>query len=160
MLVDFNSLPDNSKVWIYQSNKEFSKKQQDKISVLLDNFVDFWTHHGDDIKGSYDIKYGHFIILAIDESYNAISGCSIDASINIISEIENKYGVELLNRMNTAFRDGENINIVSLPDFQKYAKMQKILPETIVFNNMITTKEELKNEWEVKANQSWHKRYF
>ena len=160
MLVDFNALPDTSKVWIYQSNKEFSDLQQKEISNILDDFVDFWTHHGDDIKGSYQIRYRHFIILAIDESYNSISGCSIDASIKIISEIENKYNVELLNRRSTAFRDGENINVVSLPDFQKYAGMQKILPETIVFNNMVTTKKALENEWEVRADSSWHKRYF
>ncbi len=160
MLVEFNTLADTSKVWIYQANKEFTKAQQDKIADILDDFVDFWTHHGDDLKASYKIIYNHFIVLAIDENYNSISGCSIDASTNVMQQIESKFNVELLNKMNTAFKDGENINIVSLADFQKYIELNKINSDTVVFNNMVTTKKSFETDWEVKANQSWHKRYF
>ena len=44
-------------------------------------------------------------------------------------------------------------------DFQKFAKERKITSETIVFNNMVNTKEDFENNWEVPANQSWHKRF-
>jgi len=66
----------------------------------------------------------------------------------------------LFNKLQTAFKYGENINIVSLAEFQKYAKEQKIDRHTIVFNNMIQTKKELETNWEVIANKSWHSRYF
>ena len=160
MLFEFKDLADNSKVWVYQSNREFTTNEVDEISILIEKFVGNWKRHGDDLKASYQIKYNQFIILAVDESYNNISGCSIDASANLFKQIEDKYNVELFNKLNTAFKDGDNINIVSLSEFQKYVSEQKINTKTIVFNNMVKTKKELETKWEVAADESWHSRYF
>ena len=46
-----------------------------------------------------------------------------------------------------------------MADFQKYAKLRKITADTIVFNNMVTSKGEFENNWEVTADKSWHKRF-
>ncbi len=160
MLFEFKDLADNSKVWIYQSNREFTANEVDEVCILIEKFVGNWKRHGDDLKASYQIKYNQFIVLAVDESYNNISGCSIDASANLFKQIEDKYNVELFNKLNTAFKDGDNINIVSLSEFQKYVSEQKINIKTIVFNNMVQTKKELETKWEVAAEESWHSRYF
>jgi len=160
MLFEFSDLVETSKVWIYQSNREFTSNEVEEISILIENFVGTWKRHGDDLKASYQIRYNQFIILAVDESYNNISGCSIDASANLFKQIENKYKVELFNKLNTAFKDGENINMVSLSEFQKYVSEHKINANTIVFNNMVQTKKELETKWEVAAKESWHSRYF
>ncbi|MCD6544756.1 MAG: ABC transporter ATPase [Flavobacteriaceae bacterium] len=160
MFVNFDSLADSSKVWIYQSSREFTAKEVDEIEVVLRNFVSTWKRHSKDLRSSFQIKYNQFVILAIDESYNNFSGCSIDASTNIFKNIEEKYNVDMFNKMNTAFKNGEHINIVTLSDFQKYIKENKINNKTIVFNNMITTKKELDNRWELAAEDSWHSRYF
>ena len=160
MYVDFDSLSDSSKVWVYQSSREFTEKEVEGISKILRDFVEIWKRHSKDLRSSYKIRYNQFIILAVDESYNGISGCSIDASTNMFKRIEGKYNVDMFNKLNTAFKHGEHINIVSLSDFQKYVKKNKINSKTIVFNNMITTKKEMENKWELAAEDSWHSRYF
>jgi len=160
MLVNFDHLADSSKIWIYQSNREFTVNEIHEINEMLDKFIGSWKRHGDDLKASYQIKYNQFIILAVDEDHNEVSGCSVDASTHVFKQIEQTYHVDLFNKLNTAFKDGENINIVSLADFQKYVKQQKINSKTIVFNNLIKTKKELSTAWEVDAENSWHNRYF
>ncbi len=160
MFVKFESLVNSSKVWIYQSNREFTANEVNEISEVLKDFVGSWKRHSKDLKASYQIRYNQFIILAIDESYNNFSGCSIDASTNLFKNIEEKYHVDMFNKLNIAFKNGDHINIVTLSDFQKYVKEKKINKKTIVFNNMITTKKELENEWELAAEDSWHSRYF
>ena len=160
MLVKFESLVNSSKVWIYQSSREFTANEVNEISEVLKDFVGSWKRHSKDLKASYQIRYNQFIILAIDESYNNFSGCSIDSSTNLFKNIEEKYHVDMFNKLNIAFKNGDHINIVTLSDFQKYVKEKKINKKTIVFNNMITTKKELKNEWELAAEDSWHSRYF
>jgi len=160
MYVDFDTLKDSSRVWVYQSNREFREEEVMIINEKLENFVQEWTRHGDNLKASFDIKYNHFIVLAVDESFNQVSGCSIDASTHVFKKFEEEFGLELLNKLNTAFKDGDHINVVSLADFQKYVKEQKIQPETLVFNNLIQNKAELRTSWEVPANRSWHNRYF
>lgn len=159
MFTPYKNLPNNAKVWIYQSNRAFTATEIAIISEKSEVFVNQWTHHGDSLKGSFTIKYNQFLVLAIDESFNEISGCSIDASIHFIKELEQEMEVELLNKMNISFKDGDNINIVSLAAFQQFAKAKKITKDTIVFNNMVASKEAFETQWEVPANQSWHQRF-
>ena len=159
MLVSFDSLEDSSKIWIYQSNREFSEQEVAEISNELENFIGAWKRHGEDLKASYQIKYNQFIVVAVDENYNEISGCSIDASVNLMKQFEQKFGIDLTNKLNISFKDNNNINVVSMANFQNYAKLQKITSKTIVFNNMITNKGDFEKNWEVTADKSWHKRF-
>ncbi|REE82225.1 hypothetical protein BX611_1771 [Lutibacter oceani] len=159
MLVSFEKLENSSRVWIYQSNREFSENEIAKIKIKIESFVSNWQRHGEDLKGSYKIKYNQFIILAVDENFNDVSGCSIDASVNLIKNIEQEFSVDLTNKLNISFKDNSNINIVSMAEFQKYAKQEKITSNTIVFNNMVNTKEDFEYNWEVTADRSWHKRF-
>ncbi len=159
MFTEYTKLPDTSRIWIYQSEREFNEKEINHINEKATLFIENWTRHGEDLKGSFDIKYQQFLVLAVDEGFNNVSGCSIDASVRFVQELEKELKLDLMDKMNISFKDHDRINIVKLADFQKYAKEQKITSETIVFNNMISTKAEMKTKWEVPASESWHKRF-
>ncbi|MFY9243581.1 MAG: ABC transporter ATPase [Polaribacter sp.] len=159
MFTEYKNLPNNSRVWIYQSNREFTEKEVVYISTEAEQFIKKWTRHGDSLKGSFTIKYNQFLVLAVDESFNNVSGCSIDSSVRFVQSLENELQIDFMDKMNIAFKDHENINLVKLADFQKFAKEHKITNETVVFNNLVTTKEDFENNWEIPAKQSWHKRF-
>jgi hypothetical protein len=142
MFTEYKNLPNNSRVWIYQSDREFTNNEIEFISEKAIDFINQWTRHGDDLKGSFTIKYNQFLVLAVDESFNNVSGCSIDSSVRFIKELENELQLDLMDKMNVTFKDNDNINLVKLSDFQKFAAAQKITTETIVFNNMVATKED------------------
>ncbi|GFD76348.1 ABC transporter ATPase [Tenacibaculum sp. SSH1-16] len=159
MFTEYKKLPQNSRVWVYQSDREFTQEEIELISAKALLFIDNWTRHGDDLKGSFTIKYNQFLVLGVDENFNNVSGCSIDASVRFIQELEKELELDLMDKMNISFKDGDNINIVKLPEFQNFAKEQKITAKTVVFNNMVNTKEDFETKWEVPANQSWHARF-
>lgn len=159
MYVDFDTLSDSSRVWVYQADRTLTEQEVEQISDYLRNFVNTWKRHGDDLTASYKIEYSQFIMLAVDENVNEVSGCSIDSSVHIIKEIEKTFDVDLLNKMKVSFKDGTNINTVTLSDFKKYAAANKINADTIVFNNMINSKAELAEAWEVEASKSWHAKF-
>ncbi|QNM85906.1 ABC transporter ATPase [Polaribacter pectinis] len=159
MFTAYKNLPNNSRVWIYQSDREFTNKEIEFISAKAEEFINQWTRHGDDLKGSFTIKYNQFLVLAVDESFNNVSGCSIDSSVRFIQQLENELQLDLMNKMNVTFKDNDTINLVKLSDFQNFAKERKVTSETIVFNNMVNSKEEFENNWEVPAKESWHKRF-
>lgn len=159
MFTEYKKLPQNARIWVYQSGREFTQEEIEFISAKALLFIDNWTRHGDDLKGSFTIKYNQFLVLAVDENFNNVSGCSIDASVRFVQELEKELELDLMNKMNVSFKDGDNINIVKLPEFQNFAKEQKITAETVVFNNMVNTKEDFETKWEVPAHQSWHARF-
>lgn len=159
MLVDFNDLPETSRVWIYQANRSFSLEELEEIKQKLNEFIAQWTAHGADLKAGYDIKYKRFITIGLDQGINAASGCSIDASVHFILELEKAYDVDLMDKMNVSFKQGEFVAYKTLADFKKMAKNKSVSPNTIVFNNLVTNIAEYRTNWEVPAKDSWHNRF-
>lgn len=159
MLVDFDILPDHSRVWIFQASRTFTSDELQEIKEGLDDFVQQWTAHGSDLMAGYTIRYNRFIVLALDQSKMAASGCSIDASVHFIQELEKKYDVQLLDKMNVSYKQGEFVAYKPLTDFKKMAKQRAVSGNTIVFNNLVATKAEYLENWEVPASESWHARF-
>lgn len=159
MFVEYNQLPNNSRVWVYQSDRMFTSDEIDFISKNAEVFINQWTRHGSNLKGSFTIKYNQFLVLAVDEGFNNVSGCSIDASVHFVQDLEKELQVDMMDKMNISFKVNDHINVVKMKTFKEFAEQQKINAETVVFNNMVATKQELENSWEIPAEQSWHKRY-
>jgi hypothetical protein len=159
MLIPFENLPDSSRVWIYQANRSFSDQELQEITTQSENFITQWTAHGANLKASFEIRYKRFIIFGLDQEVNMASGCSIDASVQFIQQLEMQYSVELLDKMNVSYKQGEFIAYKNLIDFRKMAKEKAVSPNTIVFNNLVNTKAEYLTDWEVPASESWHNRF-
>ncbi|MNL67462.1 hypothetical protein D3C87_1920500 [compost metagenome] len=90
----------------------------------------------------------------------AATGCSIDSSVEFIQGLEKKYNVDLLDKMNVTFKNGEHIAHKTLIDFKKMVKDKSVSENTIVFNNLVNNIEEFNESWEVPAADSWHSRFF
>lgn len=159
MLVDFNTLPENSRVWIYQANRSFSDKEIEEIESKLDVFLTNWAAHGSDLQAGYVIKYKRFIVIALNQNLNSATGCSIDASVQFIQQLEKEYNVDLLDKMNVSYKQGDFIAYKTLVDFKKMAKDKAVSKNTIVFNNLVNTIMEFNESWEVPASESWHSRF-
>jgi hypothetical protein len=159
MLVDFNTLPDSSRIWIYQASRTFKENELLEITGALDSFIQNWTAHGNDLNAGYEIRYNRFIVIALDQSSQSATGCSIDASVHFVQQLEKKYGVELLDKMNVSYKQGAFVAYKKLTDFKTMAKQKAISKNTIVFNNLVATKGEYKEHWEVPASESWHVRF-
>lgn len=160
MLVEFSTLPLDSRIWVYQSDRKFSESEVIEIDESLKSFIESWSAHGQSLEASYLLKYERFIIISVNQDVQAASGCSIDASVLFIQSLEQKYNVDLLDRMNVTFKTGEYIAYKTLIDFKKMAKAKSVSPSTIVFNNLVNTIEEWEDFWEVPASESWHSRFF
>ncbi|MDO7171259.1 ABC transporter ATPase [Mariniflexile sp. AS56] len=159
MLVDFNTLPEESRVWIYQANRSFSEQELEEIQAKLNVFIENWTAHGSDLQSGYLIKYNRFIIFGLNQKMNAATGCSIDASVHFIQQLEKDYNVDLMDKMNVSYKQGEFVAYKTLLDFKQMAKDKAVSKNTIVFNNLVTNIAEFNENWEVPASESWHSRF-
>ena len=159
MLVDFNTLPETSRVWIYQANRSFTDEELEEIHHKLTEFISVWASHGKDLQAGFEIKYKRFIVIALNQDIQAATGCSIDSSVAFIQQLEQDYNVDLLDKMNVSFKQGEFVAYKPLTDFRKMAKDKAVSKNTIVFNNLVTNIAEYKENWEVPASESWHGRF-
>ena len=159
MLVDFNTLPKESRVWIYQANRSFTEDELNEIDIKLKQFITDWTAHGKDLQAGFKLVYKRFIVIALNQNANMATGCSIDASVRFIQQLEQDYNVDLMDKMNVSYKQGEFIAYKPLVDFKKMAKHKAISKNTIVFNNLVTNIAEFNENWEVPASDSWHSRF-
>ena len=159
MLVDYKTLPENSKVWIYPSSRKFYPNEIEEIELKLKNFVENWKKNEGNFKASYRFLYNRFLILIVDDENIILSNNDIDTSVSFILELQNFYKVELLDKMNVCFKQGEYIQYKELKDFKKLLKNKAITGKTIVFDNLITSKTDLENYWEIPIEDSWYNRY-
>lgn len=156
---EYDSFPENSRVWIYQADQNFDL---DYIEVLLKKLATFakeWTSHNNALHALAMLYYERFIVLMVDESKAGASGCSIDKSVHFIQSIEKEFNVQLFDRMNFAFKIDNQVYSVPHTRFSELYQDGLINDETIVFNNLVNTKIDFETKWEVALGQSWHKQF-
>lgn len=160
MYVPYNTLPDDSRVWIYQSNRVFNQEEIQYIEEQSVAFVEQWTRHGEKVRGSFLTVYDRFLIIAVDQDFVEVSGCSIDASVKLVQQIQAQLNVDMLNKLSIAYKQKEEVQVADITTFTKLAKEGTIDVDTVVFNNMIDTKKGVETLWEVPAKESWQSRFF
>jgi len=151
---------ENSRVWVYQSDKKLSDSEVQQIQNQLDSFTTSWTAHNNQLKAKAEIRYNRFLILIVDESQAGASGCSIDKSVNFMKQVGEQFNINLLDRFNLAYREGSEVLSAPRHDFEEMLKQGNINTQTIVFNNMVQNLSELQTKWEVPFKDSWHIQLF
>jgi hypothetical protein len=160
MYIPFNQLSNQSKVWIYASEKRLTAEQCALISIELKYFTDVWQAHGVDLKASFLIQQNHFIIIGVDETHHAPSGCSIDKSVQVIKSIESKLNIDLMNRMIVYFLSNNQVESIRANDISKSIKDGVINIDSQIFDNTITSMESYQKAWLKPAKETWLNRYF
>ena len=155
MKVDFKNMPDDSRIWIYQSDRDLIESEMSMIDDKTSLFLDSWQAHGKDLECSYTIIHKRFIIIAVNENINPIGGCSIDYSLKLINDISDSIQLNLLNRLIVNFKVDNKISSASLNDLKSKIKGGTLCSETIIFNTTINTKGELLNDFEIDIGSSW-----
>jgi hypothetical protein len=153
-LLDGNFHPD-SRVWVYQCNRLFSLNEALEIEELLKEFTMQWKSHGTPVKGEAHLFFGQFIILIADETATGVSGCSTDSSVRLIKDIEQKFGVNMFDRTTLAFVVKDKVELLPMSQLQHAFDNGFISGDTLYFNNLVLTKEELESKWIVAVKDSW-----
>ncbi|MGS2761974.1 ABC transporter ATPase [Sinomicrobium sp. M5D2P9] len=159
MYIPFNELPETSRIWIYQANRSFTEEELTGIKARTEVFLKEWTAHGAALQAGFEIKYNRFIVIGLNQDVHTASGCSIDASVHFIQQLEKDYNVDLLDKMNVSYKQGDFVAYKPLMEFKKMAKDRAVSGKTIVFNNLVANKQEYEEHWEVPAEESWHSRF-
>lgn len=158
MYVPFGQMPDDSRIWIYQSNRSLDTQEVEVASAVLLNFTEQWTAHKNNLKASFTILYQRFIVLAVDEKAAGASGCSIDSSVRVLQQLQKELDVDLFNRTLIYYKAEEDyIDSAEMGDFKALLSSGELTADTVVFNNMIEQINQLDTEWEVPVSKSWHK---
>jgi hypothetical protein len=152
-------LPENfdrkSRVWVYQSNRLFSMSEALEIEAMLNKFSADWRSHGAEVEAYANLFFGQFVVLMADETKAGVSGCSTDSSVRFMKELGQQFNSDFFNRTNLAFFIKDKIQVLPMNQLQYALDNGFITPDTLYFNNLVQTKEELENKWIIPVKDSW-----
>jgi len=155
MIVAINEIPDWCKIWVFPSSRKFYEQEIPDLKESIETFLNNWTNEGQSLNCAYELRYDRFIIISVDDSEISLSLEAHDALSTFIQVLEKKLAVILLDKINVCYKQGEFVQYKDIIEFKKMMKNKGVSPKTTVFDNMITTKEELKNDWEINIMDSW-----
>lgn len=126
----------------------------------MNDFIGEWQAHGQALAAMAEIYHHQFIILSVDEQIAGATGCSIDKSVHLMKELESKFNINLFDRFRMAYKSGEEIINCSREEFEDRIKKGIVNENTLVFNNLISSRKELETSWNIPLSDSWHAKVF
>lgn len=153
-------ISEDSRIWIYQSDRPFTIDEEQAIKQVLSNFTAEWQAHGHALAALAEIYHHQFIIISVDEEIAGATGCSIDKSVHLMKELESKFKINLFDRFRMAYRAGEEIINCSREEFEERIGKGIVDAQTLVFNNLISRRKELQTSWNIPLADSWHAKVF
>ncbi len=136
----FTQFPDQSKVWLYQSDRAMSKEEISKLESELLTFVEGWAAHGNQLWATAKVLNPYFAVVAVNDSLVPPSGCSVDASIHRLKDIGQEMGINFFNRMNVTIQEGEEQRQIHFSELKAHQ-------EALIFDPMISSLGELRAAW-------------
>ena len=157
-MTTYQELPASTRVWIYHSNVPFQDNLIPEVKMHLQQFARNWVSHNNQLRSFGDVLYNRLIVLMVDESMAGASGCSIDKSVNFLKALQDKYQVDLFDRMIFSYKDGEELRSADRDTFAQLYASGQINDETLVLDTLVKNKGEMEAGLFKPLGQSWHKR--
>lgn len=148
------------RIWIYQSNRELTETEANRILEKLTAFTAQWRAHGKQLAAWAEVRYNFFIIITVNEAVAPPTGCSIDKSVHLLKELEQELNVDLFDRMQITYKDGNRVKVTSRAGFEQLINDGTIHEDTTVFNNLVQDRKDLETTWEIPLKDSWHAKVF
>jgi hypothetical protein len=159
--IRFDQLPADARLWIFAAERPLATPEAARVLEEADAFINQWMAHGVPLTAGRDLRHNQFVLVGVDERAAGVSGCSIDALVRRMQQLESVLGLELINNGPVLYREGDAVVRVSRERFAELAAAGTVSPNTRVFDNTLTRVGDLlAGKWEVKAADSWHARAF
>lgn len=158
--VPFDALPDDAHVWCFAAEPEPGPRETAHLLDSMQRFVEQWTAHRQDLTAGVTWMHQRFLLVGLDQSRAGVSGCSIDALMGRLGDLERELGIRLTDASPVWYRDGEGrIRPVLREEFRKLAKTGAVGPDTPVFDLTASTLGPIRGGGlERPASTSWHAR--
>lgn len=160
MVVPFDSLSDNARIWVYQASRKLEVQEEGIIHQMVEEFLSQWQAHGREMLCGYELRYGHFLIIGAEEAHQQATGCATDAQVRMVQNLGSKLHIDFLDRSKIAFFVNNQTTLVSVADIKQEIENRNIKENTLIFNNLVYNKMELREHWMIKTEDSWMKKYF
>ena len=156
MLVPFDTLPPESRIWIFGSDRALEGEDAQQLLDTADDFLASWKAHGEPLRSGRLWIDDRFIVIGVDSTAANASGCSIDGLFRAFRGLEEELGTRLVAGGRIFYRDSHGVaQPATRKEFGQLAEQGIVGAETPVFDTSLTSAEELRRGFERPAGETW-----
>lgn len=148
-------MPDSSRIWLYLAEKPLTDTQAEAVREVLKQFATEWQAHGQSLAADAELWQNRLIILAVNESVQPATGCSIDSSYRLIKKLENELGIVLSNRMLAPVWKNQTLDVIPVRDLHAAG----LKPEYTVLDLTAIKLGDFRNQGIKPLSQTWIGRF-
>lgn len=155
----WNDLPDAARLWVFTASRPLELGEKTDLAEQMNQFLGGWKAHGHDLVAGWSLEIAdRVLLLAVDESQQKATGCSIDASVAWLRELERKWtDFTWFNRHIIMYQNAQgNWKAASLSDFWAMRKAGLIDGRTKLFDATLGTLGMWRVEGVIPFEKSWH----
>ena len=134
MFVSWKEMPEHARLWNYTSSRLLGEAEVAALAVACQQFCNEWAAHGSPLKASFQLEHACILRFAVDESAHAASGCSIDSSVKLVKEWEQKLNLSFFDRMLSVPMLGSETRPYGLEELKQAYEAGNIDEETPIAN--------------------------
>lgn len=155
MTHEFSKFPPESKLWVYAANRALSSQEVLLIQSSLDDFIKTWTAHEMPMNAVARVLYNQLIVIALDETQFAVSGCGIDKSVKLMKDLGAQHGIDFFDRMLVLVKSGDGLETFHKQSLQMALDQGLFDENTMVFNPVASNLGDFLNKAFVKLSEFW-----
>jgi hypothetical protein len=150
-------MSENSRVWIYQSNRQLSTNEVETIKSKGDIFIKNWTSHEKQMNATIEVVQDVFVIVALDESIAGASGCGIDKLVKFMQVIGSELKIDFFNRLRIAYLNSQGkVDFFNASSIDVLMEKGILNNDSIIFcNHEVSNINEMKTNWKQRIRESW-----
>lgn len=145
------NLPAHSRVWVFASNKLLSEAEIQDVSMLMSSFTAQWQSHGTQLLAAFEIIHECVLIVAVDESVEPPSGCSIDKVFRLL----NQTNIDFFQRTLLWIPFCNSAKIITQEQAILQFKNAELNEESLVMNTLVETLDQARNQFYIPLKDSW-----
>lgn len=155
-IVSFASLPDESRVWVFGSDRTLENRDAERLLAEVDRFLASWKAHGVPLTCARDWRDSALLTIGVDTTQENASGCSIDGLFRTLQTLERSLGTRLLGGGRVFYRDQSGrVHCVGRDRLPDLAATGSVGEDTLVFDTGLTTAGEWRERFEAPARETW-----
>ena len=161
-LVSLDTLPDDARLWIFGAERRLSPFERTELLSEVDRFLVNWRAHGTPLTAARALTDDRFLMVAVDQASVPPSGCSIDAMVAVLMDLQVRLGVELVDHGALYYRGpAGDVRSVDRPTFRRRVEAGEVDGDTPGLDTTLTRLGSVRSgRWERPACASWHGRAF
>jgi hypothetical protein len=145
------NLPGHSRVWIFASNKLLSEAEIQDVSMLMNSFTAQWQSHGTQLIAAFELIHDSILIVAVDESVEPPSGCSIDKVFRLL----NQTNIDFFQRTLVWIPFCNSAKIITQEQAILQYKNGDLNQESLVVNTLVDTLIQAREQLYIPLKDSW-----